>query len=174
MKEFATLAGGCFWCTEAVFTSLKGVLKVVPGYSGGNLENPTYEQVSTGQSGHAEVIQITFDPKIIAYKDILYVFFRLHDPTTPNRQGADTGSQYRSMIFYYNERQRMEAEEARSKAQELYNDTIITEIVPFKHFYPAEENHKEYYLKNKNASYCRLVIDPKIQKLRKDFTKLLK
>lgn len=174
MKEFATLAGGCFWCTEAVFSSLKGVEKVVPGYCGGQLENPTYEQVSTGQTGHAEAVQITFDPRIISFKDLLYIFFRLHNPTTPNQQGADVGSQYRSMIFYYNERQRQEAQEVRMEAQTLYRETIITEIVPFKHFYPAEENHKEYYLKNKNTSYCRLVIDPKIEKLKKDFKERLK
>lgn len=174
MKEYAIFAGGCFWCTEAVFQNLKGVLNVMPGYAGGLIENPSYEQVSTGQSGHAEAIQITFNPKDISYKDLLYVFFRTHNPTTINRQGNDIGSQYRSMIFYFNEKQRRDAEEERKKAQDLYKETIITEVSPHKHFYPAEEYHRQYYLKNKSASYCQLVIDPKLEKLKKDFKNYIK
>lgn len=174
MAEIATFAGGCFWCTEAVFAQLKGVLAVMPGYSGGDVENPSYEQVVSGKTGHAESIQVTFDPKIISYEDLLYVFFKLHDPTQLNRQGPDVGEQYRSVVFYHSEEQRKKAEEAKEKFQKDYSDPIVTEIVPYKNFYPAEEYHRQYYFKNKNQSYCRVVIDPKIQKLKKEFGKYLK
>ena len=169
MKQTITLAGGCFWCTEAVFKSLKGVISVVPGYSGGSIENPTYEQVSSGNSGHAESVQITFDPKIISLEELLDVFFRLHDPTQLNRQGADIGHQYRSAIFYLSGEQKSSAENAKSKIP-----NAVTEIVPYKNFFPAEENHKDYYFKNKGNVYCTLVIDPKIEKLKKDFSSLTK
>ncbi len=152
MTETIILAGGCFWCTEAVFSSLKGVEKVVPGYSEG-----------------AESVQITFDPKILPLKDLLYVFFKLHDPTQLNRQGADIGTQYRSAVFYNSEEQRMEAEKAKAEISRA-----VTEIAPYKNFSPAGEEHKQYYLKNKGNLYCTLVIDPKIQKLKKEFGQFLK
>lgn len=174
MKEIATIAGGCFWCTEAVFVNLKGVEKVVPGYSGGSVENPSYEQVSSGETGHAESIQITFDHKVISYDELLYVFWKTHDPTQLNRQGKDVGPQYRSAIFYNDEVQKEKALKSKTEAQKFYASPIVTEIVPFKNFYPAEQYHREYYLKNRNAPYCRLVIDPKIQKLRKEFKDLLR
>jgi peptide-methionine (S)-S-oxide reductase len=168
-----TLAGGCFWCTEAIFAQLMGVENVTPGYSGGNIDNPSYWDVASGRSGHAESVQITFDPEIIALTDLLYVFFKLHDPTTLNRQGADIGTQYRSAIFYSDEMQRDIAEKARIDAQNLYTDKIVTEITKFKNFYPADATHKDYYLKNKGNTYCTLVIDPKIQKLKMEFSSLL-
>ena len=174
MKKIAKFAGGCFWCTEAVFANLKGVEKVVPGYSGGSVENPSYEQVSSGETGHAESIQITFDHKVISYDELLYVFWKTHDPTQLNRQGEDVGPQYRSAIFYHDEVQKEKALKSKTEAQKLYASPIVTEIIPFKNFYPAEEYHREYYLKNRNAPYCRLVIDPKIQKLRQEFKDLLR
>lgn len=169
--ETITLAGGCFWCTEAIFIRLKGVESVTPGYSGGNIENPTYEQVCSGATGHAEAIQITFDPKIISYEKLLEVFFKLHDPTTLNRQGADYGTQYRSSIFYHNEEQKKGAEIVKNAIEKsgMYNSKIVTEIVPFKSFYAAENYHKNYYDANRSQPYCQLVIDPKIQKLFKEF-----
>lgn len=160
----ATLAGGCFWCTEAIFKRLKGVTSVTPGYSGGSTLNPSYEDVATGTTGHAECVQIKFDPDIIAYAKLLEVFFKLHDPTTVNRQGADVGTQYRSVIFYHSGSQKRIAEKLKSNIK-----NAVTEIVPYSNFYPAEESHQEYYEKNKNAGYCRIVIDPKIQKLYKVF-----
>lgn len=173
-KETAILAGGCFWCIEAVFQNIKGVVKVVSGYSGGTIPQPTYEQVSNGDTGHAEALNIAFDPDIISFKDILFIFFRLHDPTTLNRQGADVGTQYRSAIFYHTDKQKREAEEAKSEAQKVYKDPIVTEITEFTNFYPAENYHQNYYNKNTNAPYCRIVIDPKVAKLRKEFQKFLK
>lgn len=173
-KEIATLAGGCFWCIEAIFQNVKGVEKVVSGYSGGTVEKPTYEQVSNGETGHAEALQITFDPSVVTFKDLLFIFFRLHDPTTLNKQGADVGTQYRSAIFYVNEQQKQIAEEAKKEAQELYDDPIVTEITEFTNFYPAENYHQNYYNDNRNAAYCRIVIDPKMAKLRKEFQKFLK
>lgn len=169
-----TLAGGCFWCTEAVFRQLEGVEKVMPGYSGGDIDNPSYEQVSSGETGHAESVQITFNPEVLSLHDLLYVFFRLHNPTQLNRQGADVGTQYRSAIFYSNEDQKAAAEKAKGDAQKDYKDPVVTEITPYKNFFPAEESHREYYLKNKGNLYCTLVIDPKIQKLKKEFAPLLK
>jgi peptide-methionine (S)-S-oxide reductase len=168
--ETIILAGGCFWCTEAVFKSLKGVESVIPGYSGGKLENPTYEQVSLGISGHAEAVQIDFDPNKIKLKDLLTVFFKLHDPTTLNRQGADVGPQYRSAIFYSSTEQNNTIKQVLSEIQKEYKDPIVTEVTEFTNFYPAEEYHRDYYFKNRSAGYCRLVIDPKIQKLKKEFS----
>ena len=174
MTEAITLAGGCFWCTEAIFNSIKGVEKVDSGYSGGTSDNPTYEEVSKGTSGHAESIQITYNPQVVSLKVILYIFFKTHDPTTVDKQGPDVGEQYRSMIFFRNEQQKKIAEEALKDAQKNYSNKIVTEIVPFKAFYPAEVYHQDFYKKNPNQTYCRLVIDPKIEKLKKDFKKYLK
>lgn len=165
--ETATLAGGCFWCTEAIFKRLKGVTSVLPGYAGGNIENPSYEQVSSGNTGHAESIEIEFDPKIIPFKKILEVFWNTHDPTTMDRQGNDFGPQYRSIIFYGSDKQKREAEESKSEIEKekLYKDPIVTKIIPFKNFYVAEDYHKNYFENHKNALYCSLVISPKIKKL---------
>lgn len=174
--ELATLAGGCFWCTEAVFQKLNGVATVVPGYTGGHVDNPTYDQVSTGNTGHAEAIQITFDPQIISFQTLLDIFWQLHDPTTLNQQGADHGSQYRSAIFYHDEKQKEQAEKSLKKtaASQIYSDPIVTEIVPFEKFYPAEKEHFNFYENNPNQPYCKIVIDPKIQKLFKQFGSQLK
>ena len=176
--EVATFAGGCFWCTEAIFKRLKGVKSVASGYSGGNPpaggENPTYEQVCSGTTGHAEAIRIEFDPKIISFKKLLEVFFKLHDPTTLNRQGNDVGTQYRSVIFYHGEQQKELAEKVKLKMQKIYKGKIVTGIVPFANFYRAENYHQNYFENNKNAPYCQVVIDPKIQKLYKDFKGITK
>ena len=172
--EKATFAGACFWCTEAIFGMIKGVKKVVSGYAGGDMETPSYEDVSGGDTGHVEAIQITFDPKIVKYKDLLYFFLKTHDPTTVDRQGADVGSQYRSMIFYHSEEQKKLAQEALNEAQKDHRSPIVTQIVPFKSFYKAEGYHQDFYGKNPNAMYCRIVIDPKIQKLKADFKSYLK
>lgn len=174
--EIATLAAGCFWCTEAIFQNIKGVKKVVSGYTGGNVENPTYEQVEAGVTHHAQASQITFNPKVITYKEILYIFWRLHDPTTLNRQGYDVGSQYRSAIFYHNKNQKKIAEASKKKVEEegIYDKPIVTEISPFTKFYPAEDYHQNYYNENPDKMYCKLVIDPKMAKLRKEFLKYLK
>ncbi len=172
--ETATFAGGCFWCTEAIFQQIKGVSEVVSGYSGGEMKNPSYEQVSGSTTGHAETIQVRFDPKVIAYKDLLYIFFKMIDPTTKDRQGADVGSQYRSMVFYHNQQQKAEAEDAVKQLQKDYPVPIVTEIVPFKSFFKAEGYHQDFYRKNKGATYCKLVIDPKIDKLKKNFRAYLK
>lgn len=170
----ATLAGGCFWCTEAIFQRLKGVKKVESGYSGGDFKNPSYEQVSSDMTHHAEAIQITFDEKIISYKDILYVFFKTHDPTSLNRQGSDVGSQYRSIIFYHDAKQKNIAQKLNNELQKDFNNKIVTEIKAFEKFYKAENYHQNYYNQNKDKPYCKLVIDPKIDKLKKDFKKYLK
>ena len=172
--ETATFAGGCFWCTEAIFKMLKGVEKVLSGYSGGYSEKPTYEQVSSGSTGYAEAIQITYDPKIISYKDLIYVFLRTHDPTTLNRQGADVGSQYRSVIFYHNAKQKSQALDLITKSEMDIKRKIVTQILPFGKFFKAEDYHQDYFKKNPNKPYCRLVIDPKITKLKKDFKDFLK
>lgn len=171
--QSATLAGGCFWCTEAIFKRLKGVSEVMPGYTGGNVKNPTYQDVASGKTNHAEAIQIKFNPKIISFEKILEVFWALHDPTTPNRQGADTGTQYRSAIFYHNQTQKKIAEESKIKAQQKFENPIVTEISQAKQFYPAEEEHKDFYEKNENPIYCQIVIDPKLTKLYKDFPSLV-
>jgi peptide-methionine (S)-S-oxide reductase len=169
MTEIATLAGGCFWCTEAVFQRLKGVTKVTSGYSGGETLNPSYDQVSSGATGHAEAVQIKFDPSIITFEDLLQVFFKLHDPTTLDRQGVDVGSQYRSAIFYHSEEQKAMAQKIKAKAQSEFKDKIMTEISKFIGFTPAENYHNNYYNQNRGAIYCKLVIDPKIKKLQKEF-----
>lgn len=166
--QLATLGGGCFWCTEAVFQKVKGVEKVVSGYSGGNAPGkPTYREVCSGLTGHAEVIQITFDANIISFEDILVIFMTTHDPTTLNRQGADVGTAYRSVIFYHNLIQQEIAEDVVTKLQAYYKDKIVTEISPLKIFYKAEEYHQNYYIENPNQGYCSFVIAPKIVKLRK-------
>ncbi|MDP3941944.1 MAG: peptide-methionine (S)-S-oxide reductase MsrA [bacterium] len=169
--ERATLAGGCFWCTEAIFKRLKGVESVMPGYAGGNVENPTYEDVCSGNTGHAEAIQIAFDPALIPYEKILDVFWHTHNPTTLNRQGNDIGTQYRSSIFYADEKQKEIAEKSKTELEKsgLYKDPIVTEIVPFTNFYVAENYHKDYYDRNKEKSYCNFVIDPKIHKLLQEY-----
>lgn len=170
----ATLAGGCFWCTEAIFKRLKGVGSVAPGYSGGDVANPTYEEVCNGNTGHAEAIQIEFDERVLPYEKILDVFWNTHDPTTQNRQGNDVGPQYRSIIFYHDEEQKGVAEKSREKAQKLFKDPIVTEIMPFKNFYVAEDYHKNYFETHKNALYCSLVISPKIKKLLAKYGKDIK
>lgn len=167
--ETATLAAGCFWCSEAVFERLKGVISVTSGYSGGDMPHPTYEQVSTGTSGHAEAIQIMFDPSIISYDKILEVFWKTHDPTTPNQQGNDVGTQYRSVIFYHSPDQQKIAEASRDAAQAEFDQDIVTEIVSFENFTVAETYHQDFYNSNQSHPYCQLVIDPKIAKLNKDF-----
>ena len=172
--ETATFAGGCFWCTEAIFKRLKGVETVTPGYSGGNVENPTYDQVYTGTTGHAEAIQIEFDPKTITFEKLLQVFFKLHNPTTLNRQGHDVGTQYRSAVFYHDQKQKETAENVKTGMQKIYKGKIVTEIVPFGKFYKAENYHQNYFENNKSAPYCQVVINPKIQKLYKDFKNITK
>ena len=169
--ELATFGTGCFWCTEAVFQQLKGVSKVVSGYSGGQVPNPTYKQVCTGTTGHAEVIQVTFDPAVISYPELLEVFWRSHDPTTLNRQGNDIGTQYRSVIFTHNDRQKQLAELYKKKieAAKVFSNPVVTEVVPFTAFYPAEDYHQNYYVENSQAPYCRVMIRPKLEKLRAVF-----
>jgi peptide-methionine (S)-S-oxide reductase len=159
------LGGGCFWCVEAVYERIDGILDAVSGYAGGSVKNPTYEQVSTGRTGHAEVVQLTYDPAKITLEKILEIFWKAHDPTTPNRQGADVGTQYRSIILYKNETERRVAEESKRKAQSSFRSPIVTEIVPLTDFYRAEEYHQDYYRKNPYAGYCTFVIRPKLEKL---------
>lgn len=172
----ATFGAGCFWCTEAVFERLEGVHSVVSGFSGGHVKNPTYKQVLTGRTGHAEVVQVTYDPRVISYKDLLEVFWRTHDPTTLNRQGPDVGPQYRSVIFYHNEEQRRLATDYRQRinASRLFRAPIVTEISPLREFYPAEEGHQEYYERNRGRRYCVLFIRPKLEKFEKAFKDKLK
>ena len=174
--QIATFANGCFWCTEAIFKRLKGIISVKPGYSGGNVENPSYEQVCKGKTGHAESIQIEFDPKIIPFEKILEVFWHTHDPTTLNQQGNDMGTQYRSAIFYHDEKQKEEAEKSKQELEKekVYKDPIVTQIFPFTNFYEAENYHKDYFDRNKDYPYCRFVIDPKIQKLLEKYRKDVK
>ncbi len=172
-EETIVLGGGCFWCTEAVFSSLKDVSSVMPGYAGGATENPTYEEVCAGKTGHVEVIKIEFNPAAITLNDVLTVFFATHDPTTLNRQGSDVGTQYRSAIFYTTEAQCKRVEKF-IKNIDTPEKPVITEIKPLKAFYPAEEYHKEYYLKNSKKPYCEVVINPKLEKLKERFSKLLK
>lgn len=170
-REIATLGAGCFWCIEAVYQELKGVHSVVSGYTGGQVENPTYYQVCRGNTGHAEVVQITFDPEVISFADILDVFWVTHDPTTLNRQGPDVGTQYRSAIFYHSDEQREMAEKSKQQADaaDLWPDKIVTEIVPEATFYEAEDYHQNYYRQNPSQPYCYVMIEPKLQKLRKAF-----
>ncbi|MCC7436333.1 peptide-methionine (S)-S-oxide reductase MsrA [Candidatus Nomurabacteria bacterium] len=169
------LAGGCFWCTEAVFKSLKGVSEVMPGYIGGSVPNPTYEQICTGETGHAEAVKVVYDENILKLSDLLEIFFATHVPTTLNRQGNDVGTQYRSAIFFTTPDQEEIAKESIKEAQKNFNDPIVTEIVPATEFFEAEEYHREYYFRNSNQAYCTLVISPKLEKLQKDFSdKLVK
>jgi len=174
--EVATLAGGCFWCLEAVFNDLQGVESVVSGYSGGHVPHPTYEQVCDDTTGHAEVVQITFDPAVISYRDLLQVFFTVHDPTTLNRQGPDAGTQYRSAIFYHSPDQKATAEEVTRELTEagVWSDPIVTEVRPFEVFYPAEDYHQRYFERNPNQPYCRMVVAPKVAKFRKQYLSRLK
>ena len=174
--EVATLGGGCFWCLEPVYEDLQGVKDVVVGYSGGHVPDPSYRRVTTGTTGHAEVVQVYFDPDEISYREILEVFFTIHDPTTPNRQGADIGPQYRSIILYHDQEQRATAEEVIRELEEegVWNRPIVTEVVPFEVFYKAEEYHQEYYKKNPGAGYCQVVIAPKVSKFRQTYREKLK
>ena len=165
IPDFALIGGGCFWCTEAVFEKIDGVMEVISGYAGGALPNPTYKDICTGQTGHAEVIKIKFLPHILSYAEILEIFGKAHDPTTLNRQGADVGTQYRSTIMYYNKEQEKVAREWKDKLSSTFVDPVVTEIVPAPHFYPAEEYHQDYYAKNPNQGYCSFVIRPKLKKL---------
>lgn len=172
----ASLAGGCFWCTEAIFKRLQGVSKVTSGYSGGKIDNPSYEEVSEGRSEHAECIQIEFDPKIISFEKILEVFWHLIDPTTLNQQGADVGTQYRSVIFYHSNEQKKIAEDSKKKTDQsdMYKDPVVTKIEEFKAFYPAEQYHQNYFERNSDKAYCQLIINPKIDKLIREFNDLVK
>jgi peptide-methionine (S)-S-oxide reductase len=174
MKQ-ATFGGGCFWCIEAIFQQLKGVESVMPGYAGGHVASPTYEQVCRGNTGHAEVVQITFDPSIITYRQLLTIFWHVHDPTTPNRQGADVGPQYRSIILTHDEQQNEIAltVKAETEASGLWEAPIVTEIVPLTKFYPAETYHRNYFLRNPTQGYCNYVIAPKIAKFLKEFANLI-
>jgi peptide-methionine (S)-S-oxide reductase len=174
--DTATLGGGCFWCLEAVYDQVQGVTDVVSGYSGGTVPQPSYQQVCTGLTGHAEVVQVSFDSQQISFKEILHIFFSIHDPTTLNRQGADVGPQYRSAIFYHNEEQKAIAEAviAELEAGHIWDDPIVTQVVPFEAFYPAEDYHQEYYQKNPWQGYCQVVISPKVAKFRKRFAERLK
>lgn len=174
-QETAVFGGGCFWCTEAVFKMLKGVYSVLPGYSGGSVPHPTYEQVTTGTTGHAEVVQIVYDPKIVSYKDLLTIFFGSHDPTTEDRQGNDVGTQYRSAIFYTSEKQREEAEAfiAEIDGSAEGGDPVVTEVVPLEVFYEAEDYHKDYFENHPENPYCAVVINPKLEKVQKQFAHLL-
>ena len=174
--EVATLGGGCFWCTEAVFDELKGVEKVESGYSGGTIQNPTYRHVCTGTSGHAEVVNITFDPTVVSFKELLEVFFTVHDPTTLNRQGADTGTQYRSAIFYHSDEQKAVAKQVIKDidSAKIWDAPIVTEVTPFKDFFEAEDYHQEYFAQNPGQPYCRMIIAPKVAKFREHYRERLK
>ena len=174
-REVATLAGGCFWCLEAVYRDLRGVEQVVSGYTGGTAINPTYEQVCSGRTGHAEVVQITFDPSVVSFRELLEVFFTIHDPTTLNRQGGDVGTQYRSAIFYHSPEQRTVAEQvmAELEAEHVYDAPIVTELTPFTVFYPAEAYHQDYFARNPYQPYCAAVIAPKVAKFRRQYLERL-
>jgi peptide-methionine (S)-S-oxide reductase len=174
--ETATLGGGCFWCTEAILSELAGVATVTSGYSGGSVPRPTYEQVCTGRTGHAEVVQVTFDPSIVSYHDLLTIFMTTHDPTSLNRQGNDVGTQYRSVIFYHSTSQRETAEQVvrELEAARIFKRRIVTELAPFSAFYPAEEYHRDYFRRNPGTGYCAAIIAPKVSKFRKQFAARLK
>jgi peptide-methionine (S)-S-oxide reductase len=174
--QTATLGGGCFWCLEAVYTELKGVEKVVSGYTGGHTPNPSYRQVCSGQTGHAEVVQVTFDSQVISFEDVLKVFFTIHDPTTLNRQGADVGTQYRSEIFYHNEAQKTIADAVIQELEgaKLWPDPIVTQVTSLEAFYPAEAYHQDYFKNNPDQGYCRAVIAPKVVKFRQKYMNMLK
>lgn len=174
--EVATLGGGCFWCLEPVFDDLRGVISVESGYAGGHVPSPTYAQVCSGNTGHAEVVQVVFDPRQISYADLLRIFFSIHDPTTLNRQGADVGTQYRSVIFYHDPGQKAAAEDVIKSLQEqgVWDRQIVTQLAPFEAFYPAEDYHQEYFANNPQQPYCNVVIAPKVAKFRKQYTEMLK
>ncbi|HVX24655.1 MAG TPA: peptide-methionine (S)-S-oxide reductase MsrA [Candidatus Saccharimonadales bacterium] len=175
MSEIATLGGGCYWCLEAFYQRIRGIDKVISGYSGGHLDHPTTERVYQGNTGHAEVVQLTFDPRVITYRELLEIFFVMHDPTTPNRQGYDVGDEYRSIILYHSEEQHTTAADMIATfAPTLYKDPVVTELKAFEKFWPADESMQDYYHRNPNAGYCMVVIDPKIQKLRQKFALKLK
>lgn len=176
MQEKATLAGGCFWCLEAVFLELKGVSRVQSGYAGGATENPTYKQVCSGTTGHAEVVQVTFAPSVVSYEDLLRIFFTIHDPTTKDRQGADVGTQYRSAVFYDSEAQRRSAEKIMKEIadERLYPGPIVTQIAPLDRFWPAEDYHEDYFNRNPEQGYCRIVIEPKVAKFRNKWREKLR
>jgi peptide-methionine (S)-S-oxide reductase len=174
--EIATLGGGCFWCLEAVFEQLKGVIRVESGYAGGSVPAPTYEEVCTGRTGHAEVVQVTFEPTAITYEELLEIFFTIHDPTTLNRQGADVGTQYRSVIFTHDEKQRAVAESVidRFEGEGIWDNPIVTQVAPLEAFYKAEDYHQEYYRRNRGQPYCQVVIAPKVAKFRKQYLEKLR
>jgi len=174
--ESATFGNGCFWCTEAIFERLDGVIKVEAGYAGGAVKNPSYKEVCSGNTGHAEVIRLTYNPKVVSYRELLDVFFNTHDPTTLNRQGADVGTQYRSAIFYHDDIQRAEAEKmiAELKNEKVFDDAIVTEVTPLNNYFVAENYHQDYYNNNKNEGYCRMVINPKLDKFIKKYKDKLK
>jgi peptide-methionine (S)-S-oxide reductase len=174
--QVATLGGGCFWCLDPIFKDLRGVVNVVVGYSGGSVKNPTYRMVCSGTTGHAESIQITFNPNVISYKDLLKIFFSFHDPTSLNRQGADVGTQYRSVIFYHDEMQQAIAEETIHEIDKtgIWGRPIVTEVTPFEAFYPAEDYHQDYFKNNPNQGYCRVVIAPKVAKFRQHYAEMRK
>lgn len=176
VREEITLGGGCFWCLDAIYREIKGVEKVLSGYSGGSVVNPNYEEVCSGKTGHAEVVQITFNPQIITAEKLLQIFFATHDPTTLNRQGADTGTQYRSIIFYRNQRQKKIIDKVigELKKDKVYKNPIVTEVIPFESFYTAEEYHQNYYKQNQQQPYCRIIINPKLEKFKKTFRDNLK
>ena len=173
-REVATFGGGCFWCTEAVFKELRGVEKVESGYAGGTVPDPSYEAVCTGHTGHAEVIQVTYDPSVVSYRDLLEVFFATHDPTTLDRQGADVGTQYRSTVLYHDDAQRRAAEAtiAELEREGAFEDPVVTKVEPLEHFYPAERYHQDYYTRNGRQPYCQIVIAPKLAKFRQKFAAL--
>jgi peptide-methionine (S)-S-oxide reductase len=175
-REVATLAGGCFWCLEAVYDELNGVTDVVSGYSGGRRPNPTYDQVCSGATGHAEVVQVTFDPAVVSFRELLEVFFTIHDPTTLNRQGADVGTQYRSAVFYHSPEQKQVAEQviAELNQAQIWNAPIVTEVTPLTQFYPAEDYHQEYFARNPGQGYCQFVVAPKVAKFRSKYLQKLK
>jgi peptide-methionine (S)-S-oxide reductase len=173
-KQLATFGGGCFWCIEAVIQRLEGVHSVVSGYSGGHDPNPTYRSICSGTTGHAEVIQVEFDPIIISYEDLIKIFMTSHDPTTPDRQGADRGTQYRSAIFYHDEAQKIILDKAINDLKDAFPSPLVTEIAPLEKFFPAEQHHQDYYNRNSYAGYCKVVIDPKIQKLRARYADRIK
>jgi peptide-methionine (S)-S-oxide reductase len=175
-RETATLAGGCFWCLEAVYNELNGVEKVVSGYAGGQVKNPDYEQICGGRTGHAEVIQVSFEPSVISFKELLEVFFTIHDPTTLNRQGNDAGTQYRSSIMYHDDEQKRIAEQAIAElsAARIWDQNIVTEVVPLDDFYPAESDHQQYFERNPDQAYCQIIVAPKVAKARQKFMAKLK
>lgn len=175
MNEFATLGGGCFWCLDAFFRRIEGVNHVESGYAGGQIENPTYDQVCTGTTGHAEVVQVGFDPSVITYREILEIFFTMHDPTTPNRQGNDVGDQYRSVIFYGSDEQQSVAKDVIAHfAADHWDNPIVTQLEPLETFFPAEDYHQDYFNKNPTQGYCMMIINPKLSKLRQEFATKLK